>query len=795
MTTPTLHTRWPDPAWRPADPATHHPWSVRTLADRLSRDRLARHGYLIAASSLVTSALGFVFWAVAARRFSATDVGLAASLVAVLGVVGTVAQGGMVNALNRYLPTAGPGARPLLVRAGLVATAAGTAGGLLVAQLGRVGLVSSVTVLTDHAFGLVLLPALCGLWALFVVQDGALAGLHRPRLMLASNAAHASAKLLALVLLPVGVAVAPFWAWTITLPPIVAWVWWRMLRIAPSGPAPAERIGLVRFAAADHVATLSLTVATTALPIILVDLQGAASTARFSVAWSTAYVAYLLGRGMAMSLLSETAASPGRADDLWRAATWRALLVQGPLVAVLVLGAVPVLGIFGPSYTAAAPLLQLLAVATLPGMVISGGTAVLRATGAYRLLMGVTVGSTVVLVGGLGPATAVAGLTGVGWLWLGVNLLGAAALVAVRRPGWVAPWIGSAREHVRQQRGRRAVRRTVLPQDLSTPGGPQVELSTGDGVRTVRIGPSADDGRHAVVRTALGPSARHGLMVAAQAQRRARLLGLDGLVMVPRVLQVVQQDGLTVAVEDVVPGVPAAALVSEGVLSRRQATEVVARGLDHLHRADPRGVRIAPGPTLGRPAARALRAVLMADGRRAAASSLERLVAPTLARMERVHMAPAVTHGDPWLGNALLDRDRLAEVRPGSPWWRGQPLPGRPAPMALVDWEAAATAGSPVQDLAVLLLTSRAAGAAEELGVHVAALLAERDLDGWERQLLVGQPVDLSAWDDPTPGLLGLRDIVLLGWLSHLATNVAKSGQYRPGTLWFARNADPVLSC
>jgi len=85
------------PAWRPAP------------LEPLERNALA---LMISTGS--TSVLGVVFWAVAARGYSAAAVGLASAHIAAMMLLASLAQLNLSTVFPRFLPTAGWRTRQLL---------------------------------------------------------------------------------------------------------------------------------------------------------------------------------------------------------------------------------------------------------------------------------------------------------------------------------------------------------------------------------------------------------------------------------------------------------------------------------------------------------------------------------------------------------------------------------------------------------------------------------------------------------------------------------------------------------
>ena len=123
------------------------------------------------------------------------------------------------------------------------------------------------------------------------------------------------------------------------------------------------------------------------------------------------------------------------------------------------------------------------------------------------------------------------------------------------------------------------------------------------------------------------------------------------------------------------------------------------------------------------------------------------------------------THGDFHPGNIMLGADRRVT--------------------GIVDWDAAREHDLPTLDVAFWLLTIPEHGRSRGIGGRVADRLNR------------GQPwttAEERVLADTTAGnLIDGRTLLLLAWLRHVASNLAKSARYAESPLWSRRNVTPVL--
>ena len=409
---------------------------------------LFRNASALLLSSVLTSGLGIVYWALAARLYPARDIGLGASLVSAMMFVAGVSQLNLRSVLYRYVPRAGRRARKLVAGSYLFVTASsiglGTIAALLGIQLGAAPVETA-------AAGLVEVSAFVmstAIWSVFAFQDSVLASLRLTVWVPIENGAFA---ILKLAILFAFVSLHPFGVFLSWLLPALLGVFvisglifaYVLPRISdPPEIEPLKIAGIVRYVAADYVAGIFSTAATDLMPVLVYLLLGPIQNAYFYPVWLIATMLRLLPVAMYSSLMVESAA--GNADfhrDGRRTIVWIALGLAGP-IAVLVVGAQMVLLVFGPDYAAAGALpMRLLALSTVPYTINNFAAYLARSRAQMRRVVlieaGVSVPSLALTVALLPPF----GLTGVALALLISQLLVASVLMVTVMRSVIRVWL------------------------------------------------------------------------------------------------------------------------------------------------------------------------------------------------------------------------------------------------------------------------------------------------------------------------------------------------------------------
>ncbi len=409
---------------------------------QIARDALAfsqtplyRNAAALILSTGINGVLGLVFWALAARLYTAEEVGRGAASIAALLLVSMLGCNGVTSALIRFIPGIGPGTLRLVRTAYIVSLTVALvcgAGFLLATQL-------FIEPLSVH--GLVYLAAV-GIWVIFTLEDGVLIGLRRTGWVPVENTFFALIKIALLVALSsTGGAWAIFVSWSIASAILVVPVNLALfLKFIPFHMKSSERrkdefelADIGRFTIGNHVSGLLMALPDFLMPIIVLQIEGAHATAYFYAAWSLVFPLRLIATNIANALTAEAAVDERQLEHLWQRAGTLTAAVFLPLIVVLTLGSHPILKmLFGVEYAANGEvLMRILAIALIPFAFTSLYIAVARVRRQVRRLIVLAIVSS-----GLSLTLSITliwaiGIDGAGIAWLAGQAAVAVAAFAI----------------------------------------------------------------------------------------------------------------------------------------------------------------------------------------------------------------------------------------------------------------------------------------------------------------------------------------------------------------------------
>ena len=424
----------------------------RALARRVHRDSLLRNSMYNMATTVATSVLGFVYWIVAARTYSAHDVGLASALIAALTLTSSLSSQGIGPTLVQMLPRRAAGsAWSLTLNAGLAtgSLASVLAGSIVVAALPLFS--HQFAIVGHHAGYAVAFVVGVVLWTISTLVDQAFVAERATGYMLVRNMAFAVLKIpllvLPLLLAHVG-AIGIFSSWVVAT---AATVLGGGLLLVPGlrrdySLAMRGMVGQVRSMlsslAGHHFINLGGIGPMYLLPMLVTARLSATDNAYFYTTWMLGSLFFMVSPAVAMSLFAE--GSYG-VDGLLRKVRSSALIIGallGPAMLTFFLGGRYILWPFGPNYVQhGLLLLTILIVSAVPDAITNIYVSVLRVRRRLRraAMFNLSMAAlTLVLAWVLLPMV---GIAGAGWAWLiaqtvGSTVVGMHVLATHRASGY-----------------------------------------------------------------------------------------------------------------------------------------------------------------------------------------------------------------------------------------------------------------------------------------------------------------------------------------------------------------------
>jgi O-antigen/teichoic acid export membrane protein len=412
---------------------------AHALLTLLRQDHMMRDSLYLMLNAVLQAGFGFSFWIIAARLFSASEVGRASALISASGVIGFLALLGLNNGMGKYLPTARD--RDALISAGLAAVAIC---GVVIAVVyifltpliaPRLAFVEKSPELTA---GFALITAACAVNALtdsvFIASrrakysafvDGVIGGTGKNILAFVLAGAGTYALFLASTMGTVLAACAS----------IV--IIFTIMRCKPRLKRPLNTLApLLRFSAANYVGNVFNMVPTLAVPIIVLDRQGAAHAAYFFVVFQCASIVYAASFAIEQTFLAEGSRANSDMRRLKRRSLRVLTMLCVPAALCLIAGGRWLLLAFGGRYYHYGfSSLVILALAAGPISANYWLLTVLRLEGKLRPIIVVNC-TYAVAVCTLAWVGASRGLTGVALGWLAGGFIAACvAAASVSRKG------------------------------------------------------------------------------------------------------------------------------------------------------------------------------------------------------------------------------------------------------------------------------------------------------------------------------------------------------------------------
>ena len=429
---------------------------ARSFVAMARTDSLVRNSLFMMTSTVVTGLLGYVFWFVAARVFSSTDVGIASAVISLCSTAALLTYLGpsamLIERLHAYERSRAWTSHLVRVCAATaVATAVvaavaipvfahstgygsffGPPGAAVLAVIGAVAwavvnLYCFAFVAARRADALLAVQGLISLLKVLLVVPLCVLGLGARGIVIAWVASSLF-----------GVALGALWL----LPGLglgggrgrhavhatAAREPRHPVGVALDGQSPRTRAAYAWHLIGQHLTGVGGLLTPLVLPVLVVVRLGVRANAYFYITWMIGSVFFMVSPAISNALFAESV----RAGSSLRATVGKALRVTSfllvPAIVVMAAGGKLILGIFGPAYaTAGYELLILLALSAGPDAVSNIAVAVCRSTGRLAYSVAINIGILITTLTAAWLLMPRFGLLGVGVGWLGAQVLGAIA--------------------------------------------------------------------------------------------------------------------------------------------------------------------------------------------------------------------------------------------------------------------------------------------------------------------------------------------------------------------------------
>lgn len=384
---------------------------------------LYRNAYALLLSGVISAGLGMVYWVLAARIYPATIVGLSSAAVSAMMLLSGLAQMSMNSALLRFIPRLGTATGKFIVICYGVSIGVAVSAGLLYGA-GITYWTPALAPYLQQPLGLALFILAVASWSIYVLEDSVLAGLRQAVWIPVENTLGALLKIILLL---------PFTTWLPTYGIFAAWLLPVLLSVVPvnllifgrllpkhvqattqqAPPQPAE----VRcYVLGNYIGTLCYLGYTTLLPILVTARVSASANAYFYMPWMLATALQLIALNLTTSLTVEGTWEESKLALYCVRILKQALYLVIPLVGAFLIGAPWLLHLFGADYAQeGTQLLRLLALATLPNIVVMLQLSVARVQSNTRGVIGTQALLCVLLLGLSYLLLPTLGITAVGW--------------------------------------------------------------------------------------------------------------------------------------------------------------------------------------------------------------------------------------------------------------------------------------------------------------------------------------------------------------------------------------------
>jgi O-antigen/teichoic acid export membrane protein len=346
--------------------------SKEKLKGRL-RVPLYRNALYLMINAGITAMAGFAFWILAARLYSAEDVGLASATISAMMLLASFATLGLDYSLIRFLPNSGKKSNPM-INSGLTLSGLSSIFFALVFVAGLGFWSRALLFLQRSPIQLCAFVVFTVGWTLYLVVQRTFVAMRLSGFALAQNGILQVIKIVAVILLATFLgAFGIFASWGISqITAVLIGTFIFLPRIFPRYRPSISINGqivkeMAHYSFSNYVANLLWNAPALILPIMVVNLVGTEDNAFFYIAWAIANVLFAIPVGTSLSLFADSSHDTQKTGQNVQRSLKLTLLILIPSIALISLIGAKLLHIFGAAYSEnATELLWILGVSALP---------------------------------------------------------------------------------------------------------------------------------------------------------------------------------------------------------------------------------------------------------------------------------------------------------------------------------------------------------------------------------------------------------------------------------------------
>lgn len=390
---------------------------------RLRRSTLFMNAFYLMLSNLVLAASGFVFWVIVTRGYDTAAVGLATTLLSISSLLSLLGMAGFDTTFTRFLPRTDR--RSDYINTGIItATVAGLA--LSIAAILLLPRLSPDMVLLSDPKTALAFVFFTVVTSVNTLTNAIFLAFKQARYILIINSLSGIGKIALPLIFAHGEALTIFVLAGITqlvgLAFSIGWIK-RLYRYSFSPRIQPDLLQKVRtFSSSMYMASVLNLLPPTLLPLLVIHNLSAQQAAYYYMAFTIATMLYAVAYAAMQSAFAEGSHDEASLHAHIRQAAKLIAVLLVPGAALTVICSKLLLSIFGPEYTEATTLLQLLALSSIAVAVYSALGAIFKVTKHLQAMIGMNIVYAAVILGTSWWLLPRMGLGAVGWAWLGGNI-------------------------------------------------------------------------------------------------------------------------------------------------------------------------------------------------------------------------------------------------------------------------------------------------------------------------------------------------------------------------------------